>query len=387
VGFGLMHIRDAVIGDIRVTDNEVSILNDPAVQRLNQIKQLGFAYFVYPGANHTRMEHSLGTMSITREILLNAEDEKIEELECAALLHDIGHAAYSHFSDALLKKYLHTDHETIGIEKVSEGTIKERIEDAGLSLSKIKNYMKGEGKGEIITGSLGSDRFDYLARDAHYTGVGYGIVDYGHLRNKIRIIKGKPVIEEAAVGNAEYMLIARYLMFNSIYHHHTILIAQGMYENAVESAISSGEMLPSDLKTLNDWKMLAMLHNIKESKAMGERLSNRLLFKRAFFGRIQNHINVKDLREEIEKAGFGREEYVCSAFKYKGDNDEVYIIPKEDASPVKLTEHSPLVGTLINMIKDTERLLVACDPSNMEKMKKILNREIGLPKKDQQIHI
>jgi hypothetical protein len=376
-----MHIRDAVIGDIMVTENEAAIIDDPAMQRLSHIKQLGFAYLVYPGANHTRFEHSLGTMNITKGILLNAAEEEIEELECAALLHDIGHTAYSHFSDALLKKYLHTDHETIGIEKVSEGTLKERIKDTGMSLNKIISYMKGEGKGEIVTGSLGSDRFDYLARDAHYTGVGYGLVDYGYLRNKIKIINGKPVIQEAAVGNAEYMLIARYLMFNSIYHHHTILIAQGMYENAVESAIESGDMLTSDLKNLNDWEMLAQLHDTKESKLMAERLSNRSLFKRAFFGRTQNGISAKELSEEIEKAGFKKNEYICALHKSKGDKDEVDVIPKEGGSPLRLTEFSPLVGTLIRMIKETERLLVACDPCNMEKMKKVLSRHIDVPNK------
>ncbi len=372
-----MHIRDAVIGDIKVTDAEAMILDHPYMQRLSQIKQLGFAYLVYPGANHTRLEHSLGTMSITRDILLNATNEVIEELECAALLHDIGHAAYSHFSDALLKKYLHSNHETIGIEKVSEGTLKDRIKDSGMSFSKIIDYMKGKGSGEIITGSLGSDRFDYLARDAHYTGVGYGIVDYGHLRNKITIIKGKPAIHEAAVGNAEYMLIARYLMFSSVYHHHTILIAQGMYEKAVESAIDSGEMLPSELKLLNDWQMLARLYSIKDANGLAERLSNRRLFKRAFFGRAQRGISVKELSEEIEKAGFKSTDYICTLHRYKGDNDDVDVVSKDGSNTVKLTRFSPLVGTLITMIKETERLLVACDRSNIKKMQAILKRHVS----------
>ncbi len=373
-GGRLIHIRDAVIGDILVSESQQAILDDPAMQRLRQIKQLGFAYLVYPGANHTRFEHSLGAMSITREILQNALNERIEELECAALLHDIGHAAYSHISDALLRRYLHTTHEKLGLKKIANGTVRDKIKDSGLSYSKVVSYMKGKGKGEIITGSLGADRFDYLARDAHYTGVGYGIVDYGHMRNKITISNNRPAIYDSAVSNAEYMLIARYLMFSSIYHHHTILIAQGMYEKAVDFAVESGKMLPEDLETLNDWQMLSSLYSTKESQRLVKRLSERTLFKRAFFDKIGKNVDENEVRAAIEKEGFGSDEYICNIHQYKGHNDDAVVVFKDGSREVKLTELSPIVGALVKMIKESRRLLVACDQGKVPKMKKIVER-------------
>ena len=239
--------------------------------------------------------------------------------------------------------------------------------------------MKGKGKGEIITGSLGADRFDYLARDAHYTGVGYGIVDYGHMRNKITISNNRPAIYDSAVSNAEYMLIARYLMFSSIYHHHTILIAQGIYEKAVDSAIDSGNMHPRDLETLNDWQMLSSLCNIKESRSLAKRLSERTLFKRAFFGKVDDDVDETELRAAIEKGGFGNDEYICNIHHYKGHNDDAVVVFKDGSREVKLTALSPLVGALVKMIKESRRLLVACDPDKVQKMQRIIGRRVKWP--------
>ncbi|MFI5412914.1 MAG: HD domain-containing protein, partial [Candidatus Micrarchaeales archaeon] len=133
----MLHIRDAVVGNIQPTENELSLIEDENFQRLRHIKQTGFSSLVYTGANHTRFEHSLGTMLITRHMVEQISDEPIEELECVGLLHDIGHAAFSHAADTSLKKHLKMTHEQVGEEIIRKSSIKDKIQDSTLSFKKI----------------------------------------------------------------------------------------------------------------------------------------------------------------------------------------------------------------------------------------------------------
>jgi hypothetical protein len=369
----MMHIRDAVSGDIIPTPAQLGLIDDPNVQRLSSIRQLGFAYLVYPGANHTRFEHSLGTMVVTREIVESATGERDEELECAGLLHDIGHPAFSHFADKLLKIYLHTDHEKLGEERIMENQLRDRINDAGLSLKKIIGYFRGVGKGGIITGALGSDRLDYLIRDARYTGVAYGLIDYPNIRSKMAIYKGNPAIYESGLRAGEQILLARYFMFQSVYMHHATLIAQGMYERAVINAIESGKMEKEELKTLNDWQMLSRLTQIKESAGMANRLAGRRLFKRAYYAEVSG-VDMDALKDAIAKAGFEEGEYMASLLNYRGADDNVDVLDRHGHLAGKLSEMSPLVKTLGDILRNKRRLLVACERKRIGELHGVVER-------------
>ena len=112
----------------------------------------------------------------------------------------------------------------------------------------------------MITGPLGSDRIDYLMRDAYHTGVAYGVIDYIRLMNKLAFSRdGNVAIYENGIDGAESMLIARYYMFSSVYLHHTTLISGAMYNLELENAIEEGSIIPEELVSFTDDKMVAEL--------------------------------------------------------------------------------------------------------------------------------
>lgn len=365
----MVHIQDAVVGDIEPTETEVALIEDPHMQRLRYVKQLGMANLVYPGANHTRFEHSLGTMHITKEICEGVLGERNEELECVGLLHDIGHGPFSHYSDGLLDKYLKTTHEKIGEEIIRNTSIKDVIQDSTLSPGRILSYFNGNDIGALIAGAVGSDRFDYLMRDSHYTGVAYGVIDYADIKKKIVMHGGRPAMLEKGIGSAEYMLIARYSMFQSIYHHHGALIAQSMYQKAVEDAIALGDISPDELKTLNDNEMMARLSSSKDSKPLAERLLNRKLFKRVFWDYVSASVNADDVRKSIENSGVPYNSYTVKVVKFKGSGNDISVVGKNDELIGKLNEVSPLVATLESVLSGKPRLLVSCEKEYLEKAK------------------
>ncbi len=373
-GNKITFIRDAVFGDINVSDTAKGLIGDPHMQRLAQIKQLGFVSLVYPGANHTRFEHSLGTMELTRQIALQTCCRGIEELECAGLLHDIGHAAFSHSSDSLLKKYLKTTHEKVGAEIIRKTTIRDRLSGAGLSVKRVLEYFSGRGKGAIVTGTLGSDRLDYLIRDAHYTGTTYGMIDYASIKNRMTLLNDHPAIYEKGVFSAEYMLVGRYSMFESVYLHHTSLIAAGMYENAVSSAIDAGELSADELRGFTDWEMLSRLTGGGSSSGLATRLVERNLFKRAYHGRLEGSIKMAELEGELGRLGLGEGDYIAKVIDMKGGSDDIDVVDRDGRFVGRLTKISPLVGKLTSILSSKRELLVGCDGRNVEKVGRAVRR-------------
>ncbi len=370
-----LQIQDPVVGNIDPTDTELKIIEDNSMQRLRYIRQVGFAYLTYPGANHSRFEHSLGTMLVTRQIVSHVNDNPIEELECAGLLHDVGHAAFSHSSDYLLKKYLKTNHEELGEKMIKNTGIKDIIQDSSLSLEKLLGFFRGIGKGQIVTGALGSDRLDYLVRDSYYTGVAYGAMDFQYIKAMLTVHNGKPAVLEKGVGSVESLLIARYAMYSSVYHHHTTLIAHGMYENAAECALASGEMQKEELMYLNDWQMLSRLTSMNASQELANRLLERRLFKRAYFGRVTNPPRLSEIKEAVEKAGLKEGEYTITLMPLKtSDADEINVIDKEGNLVGKISELSPLIKTLASTLGKRQTLLVSCDRSNLARLKPFLGK-------------
>ncbi|HJJ66814.1 MAG TPA: HD domain-containing protein, partial [Methanocorpusculum sp.] len=170
-------IKDPVHGYIEVPDELIPLLDSSLLQRLHYIKQLGFAYLVYPGANHTRFEHSLGAMSLADKVCRTvdlADDERI--LVCsAALLHDIGHGPYSHASERLRAEFGEFSHDDI---LPFADTLEPLLAEIGCDIREVAGIISGNHRlASIIHGDLDVDRMDYLLRDAHYSGVPYGTLD------------------------------------------------------------------------------------------------------------------------------------------------------------------------------------------------------------------
>jgi hypothetical protein len=225
-------------------------------QRLRRIKQLATTHLVYPGAVHTRFEHSLGVMHLATQVFdtLTAKHwdrfegllglrhrEELHRirrlLRLAALLHDVGHAPFSHGSEELLPG----GHETATV-RIIEGTeIRDIIEDRhyakGIRVADVIPVAVGRATAtrlpnaiqqflsQILTGPLGVDRMDYLLRDSLHAGVRYGQFDVHRLVNTLTIIRHpeteNPVIalERGGLHAAEGLLLARYFMFQQVYYH------------------------------------------------------------------------------------------------------------------------------------------------------------------------
>jgi uncharacterized protein len=272
-------VRDALYGFVYLNRAEWEIINSQAFQRLRDIKQLAMGHMVYPGAVHTRFEHSIGCVYQADRILkqlrensrdlLKSEflitDENFERerqlLRLAALLHDVGHAPFSHSGEGLMphspdgRKLTHEDmtakliRETEIGEKIetwfsTDGIDREDVIAVATAVSKAQNKNPSAHLSilnEMLTGDLGADRIDYLLRDAYHAGQRSGAFDYDRLIREVRLIEAPhdaatpsansgseqkaPTFNlgfgEGGWGVAEQMIAARYLMYTGLYFHKT----------------------------------------------------------------------------------------------------------------------------------------------------------------------
>jgi HD superfamily phosphohydrolase len=280
-------IKDPIHGYIEVEDFALALLDSPILQRLRYIKQLGFSYLVYPGANHTRFEHSLGTMFLadvaSRRFGLSDTEHAL--VVAAALLHDIGHGPFSHASEPLMNKFLNRSHDDI--ETIVEELTGGALIPGGIDPDELCAVVKGRHPlSGIIHGDLDVDRMDYLLRDAYYTGAPYGSVDAQRLiRHLIRTSEGT-VLDENGVNAAESLLIARTLMRPTVYFHHVSRIGESMYQLAVLEHLGGAQKeIAHALFKMDDAGCLHALRTSENPVArdLALRLYERRLYKRALF--------------------------------------------------------------------------------------------------------
>ncbi|MDD5096083.1 MAG: HD domain-containing protein [Candidatus ainarchaeum sp.] len=272
-------IRDAIHGNITLSEAEKGVVDCADFQRLRRIRQLALAYLVYPGAMHTRFEHSLGTMHLASGIcdVLGISGGEKEKIRMAALLHDLGHVAFSHESEYALKGHLGT-HEEVGRRKASSGEIGDII---GENFS-AKEILSGKGIMEEINAcDIGADRMDYLKRDAHSTGVAYGVIDTDRLIHTMIGCGGKICVERGGLEAAESLLIGRFLMFSTVYMHKTVRIASAMLDRAIRGAVGAGGLEPEAFLSAGDEEMLLRLVAAVGRAPYAEAIINRRFYKQA----------------------------------------------------------------------------------------------------------
>jgi HD superfamily phosphohydrolase len=313
-------IHDTVHGSVRVDGPILDLMETHDFQRLSGIKQLGLAYLVFPGANHTRFEHSIGTAHVAREMskALGLKQEERTLVECAALLHDLGHGPLSHTLEATLHRKLGVDHMEL-TKRIIRGEeslvarparkelpkglgIREVLEKHGVPAEQVAELVQGRpypslsqlpyrhrshpmfGDRRYLCGmihsALDADQIDYLLRDAHYTGVTHGGIDVDRLVNTLAIHKGEMVVHEKGISAVEGMLVARSLMFTSVYFHKTVRIAEAMLSRAVEDALE-GEM--AQVQGMVDWELMAWLAGRGgRQRTVANMLKHRSLFKKVY---------------------------------------------------------------------------------------------------------
>jgi hypothetical protein len=394
-------IRDPIHGYIELDELAIAILDTVEMQRLRRIRQLGFSYLVYPGANHTRFEHSLGTYYLMNALLdrLEVAKEEEHELLAASLIHDIGHGPFSHVTEPLIRRYAGRSHEEVGDLLFADGNERAKGKDADLSAAtladvleayrmdkkQIVGYIKGERTGsaskrdfsKILNGEIDVDRMDYLVRDSYYTGVAYGVVDNMRLIRGLDFVNEELVITEKGILPAEYLLFSRFLMHPTVYNHHTSRIAQLMFLNALEDFIESGTESVSAskdyarqyalaLRTTDDAEITTALRNAQGyPQEIMVRIDERRLFKRAVYVNITEldetvaeelteESRIKEVEEEISKRAGVPERYVLVDFQgRKGEELE------ESAAKVVLGDEfkslrdiSSLVATLSRVFQE-----------------------------------
>lgn len=234
-------VNDPVYGFITIDHPLIfQIVNHPYYQRLRRIKQMALASYVYPGAVHTRLHHSLGAYHLmcmaVQELKLKdvaiSQDEELA-VKAAILLHDIGHGPYSHALESnVVKKVHHEELSTMIMELMNS----KMQGDLSLAIDIFKGQYHKHFLHQLISGQLDMDRLDYLSRDSFFTGVYEGVVGYDRIIKMLTVHKGELMIEEKGVHSVEKFLIARRQMFWQVYLHKTVLGIEKMLVKILERA-------------------------------------------------------------------------------------------------------------------------------------------------------
>jgi hypothetical protein len=309
----MVTIKDSVHDHIEVEGVAEALLDTTAVQRLRHIKQLGTVQLVYPSANHTRFEHSLGVYYLADRALapLGVEGTQAERVRAAALLHDVGHGPYSHDTEAVIHRHTGKYHDDVR-ELLTGGEIGAVLRDHDLDPDRIAGLIAGEGKyGQLVSGELDVDRMDYLVRDAHHSGVPYGTVDHERLVRALTFHDDELVLAEGNVQTAESLLLARALMNPTVYQHHVARISEAMLRRATERLLEYDRLSAEGLRRMDDHDLLVALKEAPETRGMVSRLLGRELFKRAVWAEIDavpewlreaDHDRIADLESEVAAA-------------------------------------------------------------------------------------
>ncbi len=279
-------IRDPVHKDVFLTGAEMQIVDTPYFQRLRRIKQLGVTNLVYPSANHTRFEHSIGSAHIAGRIVNRLDvGEAGDALRVSALLHDLGHGPLSHTSEELLKRHLSHSHEGETLKLIRKTVISDILTDNSIDPGLVvKILSKKDRFSGLISGDVDVDRMDYLSRDAYHTGVAYGVIDIDRLVNTVDLVDGRLVIMKGGLRAVEGLLVARFLMTPTVYLHHASRIADAMFLRATERAVEEGALELEALFRMDDFDIQTMFRGAEGYvKEIGGRLDERRLFKQAWF--------------------------------------------------------------------------------------------------------
>lgn len=359
-------VRDPIHGYIELDELALCLLDTPQMQRLRRIRQLGMSHLVYPGANHTRFEHSLGTYHLTCRLLEHIEYHNPMEIKAAAILHDVGHGPFSHVTEGILRQYTRHGHDEVN-HILKNPEIAAILDNFSLKPSVIASHIKGEtGIGCVLNSEIDMDRMDYLVRDAHYTGVTYGVIDLVRLIHSLKFHEGDFVIESGGLQAAESLLVSRFLMHPTVYYHHASRIAETMMQRACQHAITDGSISPVALQSMDDTQLESTLQNSTGYAAeMVQRLRNRKLFKRSLYAgpdsvnldTIQRlSSNPERLEQELAEAAGVPEGFVLVDIPPLQEMQEMKAVILFNGRMVRLDEASPIVRNLEQAHRDNWRM-------------------------------
>jgi len=319
-------ITDPIHRYIRFTEVEKKIIDTKIFQRLRRIRQLAGAHLVYPSAQHSRFEHSLGTMhlaGLAGETMFSKNyinEEDIQKLRLAALLHDIGHGPFSHLFEEVLANKTQLSHEEMGKMIITKTEISDIVKKFGYSTRDICNLSFGNYKtkffNELLSGGLSVDIMDYLPRDSYFTGTEYGKLDYYRLISSMEISsKGHLSLNKSSIYSLESMLISRYEMFKAVYFHKTVRSAEVMLLNSMifadndlnlstanldEFLLFTDETLIDKICFLGDKNQLAskLAHDYRNRKLL-KCVYEKFFYNRKRFDKITYKRRIKKIKSKV----------------------------------------------------------------------------------------
>jgi hypothetical protein len=267
-------------------------MDTPQFQRLRRVKQLGFAHLVYPGAVHTRFLHALGVYHLSRRALeALREDGALERLDpgdretlplvsLAALLHDVGHYAFSHAMEEVEPDSLPGHHEELAARFLEAEPIREALTAVHPEgPERVGRMVRGESAHPLqglVAGSLDLDKIDYLTRDSFFCGVPYGAVDVDRLLDAVTLAREGPgaplevAVTEKGIAALESLLFSKYQMFRNVYWHHAVRAATSAFRRLVESAVKAELLTRDELPGRTDEELMNLLaHRSEEVRAGG----------------------------------------------------------------------------------------------------------------------
>lgn len=423
-------VRDPVHGFIKFNDIERDLINHRIFQRLRRIKQLALTDMVYPGATHTRFEHSLGVMHIASRmfdsIVSSEKNTEIlkdtyslgskgletarQTIRLAALLHDVGHGPFSHGGEGLFpinpqlvdkipgsdNKYKHEDYSVALIR----GPLKEVIESNQYNRSNLRidaddiaDLIEGRpNKLEhiffwrtLISSQLDADRADYLLRDSHHIGVKYGIFDLERLLGTMTLGRD-PETEDVVIGihedgwhNAEALIIARYQFFSQVAYHHVrraydIMLKKALLATVREYPAPDSEDGLNEYLKLDDPRVWTKILDSEDPvcKALLERKHLKSVYQIEDVNINSDDGEVDRVLQMLEGAGIPHDvdDKENEWYNFQGDvgmSDQIHIITK-NGTAVPLSQYSKIIGSL----KPSRQIRVYVDYHNEKHARELI---------------
>src|SRR5216684_2941084 len=332
-----LEIVDPIHDFIRIYESEIKVIDSSIFQRLRRIRQLAGAHLVYPSAQHSRFEHSLGVTHLAGQAatvlkdkgFLNSDD--VANLRLGGLLHDIGHGPLSHLFEEVLQKRKKISHEEIGKKIILQTEIGDLLSKSGFDKKFLADLAFGNSKyqfmNEIISGGLSADMMDYLPRDGYFTGAEHAKIDFKRIIQSLDVYEKKLSLDKSALYSFESMMISRYQMFKAVYFHKTVRSAEVMLLEAMSLADNELELTSNNLDNyikLTDELVISKLislsgksSDLKKAKQLAKDYQERRLLKCVFEKILSRNnsiskVKTSEIQKEISK-------------KSKVDDSEIFI--------------------------------------------------------------
>ena len=396
----MLTFRDPVHGFIRADTLESALIQSRSIQRLRSIRQLGFAYLVFPGAEHSRFGHVLGTMYLAGRLYdalaarsggllpMGVEARERRLVRAAALIHDVGHAPFSHSAEHLFADSI--DHEAMTRRILGTEEIRALFEayGGGIEPAEVQQLLSGVESprdrllAKIISGELDVDKMDYLLRDSLFCGVRYGSYDLDRLLETVLPIEDPESgdwgigVDEGGVHVLEALVMARYYMFTQVYFNVPGKALELHFTEWLEGEGIRWSTTPSEFFEQDDISTLTAMRRSSDphARAVVERNHYPLAYQSGEHLSEQETLDLAAVIERVAGEFPPQQVLVSRAAKdpHRFEQERVWV-RSEDGGLVPMQEASHFIGHLERI----DRFRVYAPPDLTSRVASSIRRELG----------